>query len=161
VYQSLTLFIDQRLGQKVASSNFMTGRNYAIDYITLEPRLTWQKSTTSRFNLTAQYSQKDNVLGTELAIIQKLGADMTLNSMEKSSVQMEVNYYRIRYNGEGNNSLSFDMLEGLAGGNNFTWSASIQRSVAKNLQLNLIYNGRKPEDVKAIHSGGVQVRAMF
>jgi hypothetical protein len=74
---------------------------------------------------------------------------------------MEVNYYRIRYNGESNNSLSFDMLEGLAGGNNFTWSTSIQRSVAKNLQLNLIYNGRKPEDAKTIHSGGVQVRALF
>lgn len=160
-YQSLTLFVDQRLGQKVASSNFMTGRNYEIDYITFEPRLTWQQSTTSRFNLIAQYAQKDNALGNELAIIQKLGADVTLNSMEKSSVQMEVNYYRIRYNGESNNSLSFDMLEGLAGGNNFTWSASIQRSVAKNLQLNLIYNGRKPEDAKTIHSGGVQVRALF
>lgn len=160
-YQALTLFIDNRMGKKTASSNFLTGRNYQINYVTIEPKITWQQSTTSRFNLTAQFTEKDNVLGTELAIIQKLGAEMTLNSMEKSSVQMELNYYRIRYNGEGNNSLSFDMLEGLADGNNFTWSATIQRTVAKNLQLNLLYNGRKPEDNKAIHSGGVQVRAMF
>lgn len=160
-FQSITFFLDNRMGKKTASSNFLTGRNYQINYVTVEPKFTWQQSTTSRFNLTAQYTQKDNVLGTELAIIQKLGADMTLNSMEKSSIQMDVNYYRIRYNGEGNNSLSFDMLEGLADGNNFTWSATIQRTVAKNLQLNLIYNGRKPEDTKTIHSGGVQVRAMF
>ena len=160
-FHEVTFFLENRVGRRTANSDFLTGRNYDLHYFSVQPKLTWQPGTTSRFNLLAQYSEKENVLGSELVIIQKLGADITLNSMDKGSVQADVNFYRIRYNGGTNNSLSFEMLEGLNNGNNFTWSVSVQRTVAKNLQLNLIYNGRKPEDVRTIHSGGVQVRALF
>jgi hypothetical protein len=53
------------------------------------------------------------------------------------------------------------MLEGLRAGNNFTWGLAYQRKVAKNLQLNFTYNGRKSEDNSAIHSGGMELRAFF
>ena len=73
----------------------------------------------------------------------------------------EINYYKITYNGAINNSLAFDMLEGLNAGNNMTWSISVQRSIAKNLQLNLNYSGRKPDNMTTIHAGGMQLRAFF
>ena len=160
-YRTLTLFLEHQLGEKVVSSDYLNGRNYAIHYFSLSPRLSWQRNHVSRFQLIAQYSEKNNVIGTENAILQKLGTELVVNSMEKGSFQMEVIYHRIRYNGGSNNSLSFDMLEGLSGGNNFTWSANWQRTIAKNLQLNLNYNGRKPEGTKTIHAGGVQLRALF
>jgi hypothetical protein len=84
-----------------------------------------------------------------------------LNSAQKGSVQLTLNYIKIDYSGMGNSSLSFDMLEGLAKGTNFTWGATIQRTVAKNLQMNLTYNGRKPDQLAPIHTGGVQLRAFF
>lgn len=160
-YQAFTFLLDQRIGQKISASDFLSGRNYQIQYFVIDPSISWQQRNTGRFYLKAEYAEKTNKEGIESAIIQKLGVEGTLSSMGKSSLQAEINYYRIRYNGEKNNSLAFDMLEGLAGGNNFTWSASVQRTVAKNLQLNLIYNGRKSEDNNTIHAGGVQVRAIF
>ena len=60
-----------------------------------------------------------------------------------------------------NSSIAFEMLEGLKTGNNFTWGLSYQRKIAKNLQINFNYNGRKSEDTKAIHSGGMELRAFF
>jgi hypothetical protein len=156
-----TFFMENRYGKKVASSDFLSGRNYELIYYSLQPKFTWQPGTQARLNLTAQYSEKQNRQGSELVIIQKLGTDLTYNTTEKGSFQMEINYINIRYNRANNNSLSFEMLEGLTAGNNFTWSAGVQRTVAKNLQVNLIYNGRKPEDIKTIHSGGLQVRALF
>ncbi len=160
-FKEVTFFLENRTGKKVASSDFLTGRNYELKYVSFQPKITWQPNTRSRFNLLAQYSTKENVLGIEMTTIQKLGADITLNSAEKGSFIAEVNFFRIAYNGVANNSLAFEMLEGLSKGNNFTWSATVQRTIAKNLQLNLIYNGRKPEEVKTIHSGGVQLRAFF
>ena len=156
-----TFFMDSRYGKKIAASDFLVGRNYRLEYYSLQPKLTWQPSNKGRLNVTSQYAEKQNALGIETVVIRKLGVDFTLSSIEKGSVQGELNYYQIQYNGSGTNSLSFEMLEGLSPGNNFTWSAGIQRTVAKNLQVNLIYNGRKPENIKAIHSGGVQVRALF
>ncbi len=159
--RDFTFFMENRFGKKVASSDFLSGRNYELIYYSIQPKFTWQPNTHARLNMTAQFSEKQNRQGPELVIIQKLGSDLTYNTTEKGSFQLEVNYFNIRYNGANNNSLSFEMLEGLSTGNNFTWSVGVQRTVAKNLQVNLIYNGRKPETVRAIHSGGLQVRALF
>jgi len=53
------------------------------------------------------------------------------------------------------------MLEGLKPGVNYTWNVGYQRSISKNLQLSVQYNGRKSEGNKFIHSGGMEVRAFF
>ncbi|MDZ4823692.1 MAG: hypothetical protein SH856_09545 [Flavobacteriales bacterium] len=157
----VVLSCDNRVGEKSAASDFLSGRNYVIAYFSIEPKLTWQPGTSQRFSLLAEVAEKDNTAGQEFASILKFGGEATLSSVERGSLQASLNYYRIRYNSGDNNSLAFEMLEGLGTGNNFTWSASLQRSIAKNLQLTLLYNGRKPEEVKTIHSGGVQVRAVF
>jgi hypothetical protein len=156
-----TLFLESKAGERTASSDFLSGRNFVVRYYSLQPKLTWQPNTTARLNLLSQYADKKNVSGTETAVIRKLSSDVTFNSPEKGSLQAEVSFYAIQFNGEGNNSLAFEMLEGLSNGYNFTWSAGVQRTVGKNLQLSLQYNGRKPEDRSAIHSGGVQIRALF
>ena len=53
------------------------------------------------------------------------------------------------------------MLEALQQGFNTTWTFSVQRNLAKNLQLSLNYNGRKSQENNPIHNGGVQLRAFF
>jgi hypothetical protein len=156
-----TLFIESRLGQRGASSDFLAGRNFDINYYSLQPKITWQPNTKARLNLLAQFADKRNTTGPESAVIRKLSSDLTLNSPEKGSIQAEVSFYAISFNGEGNNSLAFEMLEGLSSGFNFTWSAGAQRTIGKNLQLGLQYNGRKPRDRAPIHAGGVQIRAIF
>ena len=59
------------------------------------------------------------------------------------------------------NALSDEMLEALQQGFNTTWTFSVQRNLAKNLQLSLNYNGRKSQENNPIHNGGVQLRAFF
>jgi hypothetical protein len=161
VVGDFTAFLESKLGTRTASSDFLSGRNFEVQYYSLQPKITWQPNTKARLNLLSQYADKKNVSGTETAVIRKLSSDITFNSPEKGSLQAEVSFYAIQFNGEGNNSLAFEMLEGLSNGYNFTWSAGVQRTVGKNLQLSLQYNGRKPEDRSAIHSGGVQIRAIF
>lgn len=160
-FKEWTFFLDEKLGKRVASSDFLSGRNYELIYFSIEPKITWQPGNQGRLNLLSQYTEKNNRLGSELVVIRKIGADFTFNSIGKGTVRAELNYYLISYNGNSNNSIGFEMLEGLNAGNNFTWTIGVQRTVAKNLQLNLTYNGRKPEGVSTIHSGGVQVRALF
>jgi len=56
---------------------------------------------------------------------------------------------------------AYDMLEGLQNGKNTTWNLSAQRNLGSSMQLSLNYDGRKSENTKAIHTGGVQFRAYF
>ena len=67
----------------------------------------------------------------------------------------------IKYDGNQNSALGFEMLEALKPGINYTWTLGYQRSVSKNLQISIQYNGRKSETTKMIHSGGMEVRAFF
>jgi hypothetical protein len=157
------LSVESNLGKKGSLSDFLSGRNYSIDYNTIKPEITWQPNNGTRLALSAESTQKTNEedLGGEEAEVLDIGFEGRFNKVSKGSFQVTFNAIKIDYNGSGNNSLSFEMLNGLQPGQNFTWSASIQRNIAENLQLNLIYNGRKSEDDNAIHSGDVQVRAFF
>lgn len=159
--QDIAFASEQRLGVRDVSSDFLSGRNYSLQYTSIKPSIIWQPQTSSRFNLNGEYSEKENTLGIERAKVLSYGAGFTLNSIEKGSLQGGLKFYNIQYNGDGNTSLAFDILEGLNVGFNATWNIIIQRTVAKNLQLSLTYDGRKPQGIPAIHAGGVQLRAFF
>ncbi|MBL7943987.1 MAG: hypothetical protein JNM00_14555, partial [Flavobacteriales bacterium] len=153
-------------GIRSAASDFLTGRNYRIEYLSLQPGITWQPvgsatGINGRFSLLGEWTDKSNTSGSEKATIARLGAEAILSGADKGNLQLGLNYYVITFNSDTNNSLSFDMLEGLSAGNNITANATWQQSLANNLQLTLLYNGRKTGDNKVIHSGGVQVRAIF
>jgi hypothetical protein len=156
--------VEIRQGTRSQGSDFLIGRNFVIDYTSTKPKLTWQPKPTNRWSATGEYTEKStratDTAG-ERATILKAGVEGTVSSLEKGSLQISVEYLNIRYNGEGNSSLAFEMLEGLNAGNNFVWSAGLQRTVAKNLQLNLTYNGRRPDSQRVIHTGGLQLRAFF
>lgn len=153
-----------RAGTRSQGSDFLIGRNFVIDYTSAKPRITWQPKPTNRWSATGEYTEKSTRATDtpkETAVIVKAGFEGTVSSLEKGSLQVTVEYLNIRYTGEGNSSLAFEMLEGLNAGDNFVWSAGVQRTVAKNLQLNITYNGRRPEGQRVIHTGGLQLRAFF
>lgn len=144
-------------------SDFLEGRNYEIKYDEIEPSVSYQPNTSFRGTLKFRYTEKDNApdFGGEKAILQDLGIELRYNQVSKGSFLAQINMVNIRYSGEGNSSLTYEMLEGLRSGTNFTWTVSYQRTLGKNIQLNLNYNGRKSEELDAVHSGGVQLRAFF
>lgn len=161
LFDQWTWSAESRVGDKDLASDFLTGRNYRLISVQTEPRITWQPDNTKRFSLTGRWSEKNNISGTERAQILSYGAEFNWNSLKKGLFQGGVQFFRIQYNGQNNTSLAFDMLEGLISGFNATWNIGLQRTVTNNLQLNLTYNGRKSGDIRAVHAGGVQLRAFF
>ena len=69
--------------------------------------------------------------------------------------------FRIKFEGNPNSVVGYQMMEGLKAGKNMTWSLNFQKRIFKYLDLNLAYLGRKSEQNKAIHTGTVQLRASF
>lgn len=159
----VTSILLMRDENKEVSSDFLTGRNFAIRSRLLEPEVQWQPSNRFRLTVKGRYESKENSedFGGETARIIDLGASVRFSDPGKGLLEASFNGIDITYDGLANNTLSFEMLEGLQPGQNATWSLSLQRSISRSLQLNLLYNGRKSPELQAVHVGSVQLRATF
>ncbi len=147
-------------GNKLVEADYTSGRNFDINYIMIKPSFIIQPTTSFRFSIDTRYSEKINIAGEE-SYVGELGFKLKYNQASKGSFQSSFSYLAINYIGDENSALGFEMLESLKPGNNFTWNIGYQRSVSKNLQISIQYNGRKSESNKTIHSGGMEVRAFF
>lgn len=152
-----------QIGTKESNADYTAGRNYLLSYYFLQPSFIFQPNTSFRVTLDGKYADKQNAdeFGGEKALVAEIGSTFKFNQAEKGSLQGGIKLVQIDYNGNENSALGFEMLEGLRTGTNYTWNLSYQRSVSRNLQLSLQYNGRKSENNRTIHSGGMELRAFF
>lgn len=143
------------------SENFAS-KNYNFDETRFNPKLSYLFNDNSRFDLFYQHASKDNTIGSlESLKQQKYGASFSLANKEKGAVNGEFNFFSNTFIGNANTPVSYQMLEGLQPGKNFTWSLLAQKKLTNFLDLNLSYFGRKTETSKTIHTGSVQLKAYF
>ncbi len=154
---------EAKWGEKTSEADFVTTRNFDIDYYSIMPKLTFQPGVSYRIAVLYEHKEKVNTpdLGGEVATHQKAGIESRFQKVGKGSLLLEIAYIRIAYNGILNGSIDYEMLEGLQAGDNGTWQATYQRNIGKYLQLNVSYNGRSSEGSKSIHTGTVRMRAYF
>jgi hypothetical protein len=158
-----TADIESEQGRIRSASDILSGRTYVIDQQGLKPRVTWQPNTSLRAIAFFKYTEKKNLpeFGGEMAILQDLGLEFRYNTAGKGSFLVTANVVDIEFTGVVNTSLGNELLNGLRPGTNLTWSATIQRNLSNNLQVDLTYNGRRSEGLPVVHVGGAQVRAFF
>jgi hypothetical protein len=99
--------------------------------------------------------------GNEKAFLNDLGIEIRRSKRDKGLLNAEIHFVNIKYNGQSNSTIGFEMLEGLQSGRNVTWKIGFQKKMSNNLQLSVSYNGRQSEDNRAIHTGSMQMRAFF
>jgi len=143
------------------SENFAS-RNYIIDEVRLQPKLSYLFNENARFDVFYQYTTKDNTVGNMETLMQNnYGLSFTYNNAQKIALNGEVNFFDNTFEGNANTPVSYQMLEGLQPGKNFTWSLLAQKKLTTYLDLNLNYFGRKTETSKTIHTGTIQLKAYF
>lgn len=159
----ITVNLDVKKGTRASGSEFLTTRNYNIGYYELEPRFIYQPGATFRLALSYNFANKQNKpdFGGQRSTNQNAGIEVKYNQLNKGSLQLKFNYINIDFSDSPNTPLAYEMLEGLRPGQNMTWNLTYQRNLGSNLQMNLTYDGRRAQDVKTVHTGGMQLRALF
>lgn len=150
-------------GNKDFSSQLFAERNYSISYYELAPELGYQFSTDLKATLKANLKKQKNleVFGGEKTLNSSLGAELRYNLVKRGTLNSQFTFINNKFEGANNSSVAYELLEGLQPGKNLTWALGFQRTISNGIQLNFTYEGRKSNEVKAIHTGGVQVRAYF
>jgi hypothetical protein len=143
------------------TDNFIS-RNYKINAAEVEPKISFLYNDNNRFSVFYHYKNKKNRLESfETLQQQKIGIDYYYISKTKSQISANINMFINDFTGDTNTPVAYQMLEGLQAGKNFTWSLLFNKKLNSYLNLNLNYLGRKSENSKTIHTGNVQLKAIF
>lgn len=150
-------------GIKNTIADYTSGRDYSINYSWFKTSISYQPSTNFRVTLDGRIVRKINELPVEgeSCDIKDIGTTFKYNQTDKGSLQGSIKLLKIDFEGTENSAVGFEMLEALRPGINYTWSFGYQKTVSKNLQLTIQYLGRKSENTRIIHTGGMELRAFF
>ena len=146
------------------ASDFLESRNYLIKEKLMAPEISWQP--TNKFRITGKYSMIDrkNVLlegNGESAKVNEFSLNLRHSKIQRSTLSANVTYSKIKFDGEVNTAVGYELLQALQPGNNVLWSANWQFKIASGLHLQFNYNGRKSLGTQVIHTGRMQVNALF
>jgi hypothetical protein len=91
----------------------------------------------------------------------ELGAELTYTPAGNTAVRSKFSWIEVDFNGKPNSPVGFAILNGLQPGRNLLWNISVDRQIARNLQLRFSYEGRKTGVNQPVHVGRMQVSALF
>jgi len=97
----------------------------------------------------------------EEAYLNTYALELKYNQTEKGSLTGRFDFIQVVSNSEQYSSVTYEMLNGLNIGDNYTWELSYQRNLNSNIQISINYNGRKSSTSNIVHLGGAQIRAYF
>ena len=158
-----TLSLQQKIAQYSLATPSFNNRNYNISSLQTSPQFTYTAGTRFRISAAYNFSQQKNEAqyGGEKSISNALVTEAKFNSFSNTSLSASLIFNNINFTGLTNTTVSYIMLNGLLPGKNWLWSLSLTKRLINNLEITIDYNGRKPGDTKAIHTGTMGVRALF
>ena len=145
---------------KNTTENF-EDRSYQIYSKEFKPELTFKLKTNSNLAVNYEYKDKQDPSKTNVLQIQKLGATYQFSGVKKGALFISYDRYQNSFSGVENTPLSYQMLEGLQVGKNSVWTLTVQKKLTAQLHLNINYSGRKSENNTTLHTGSIQLRALF
>ncbi|CAM1341629.1 hypothetical protein [Tenacibaculum amylolyticum] len=140
----------------------LVNRNYKLKNAEVNPKLTFLYNKDHRLSAFYQFTRKENVLvGAEKLRQQKIGLEYYYLNKKQNQIAANFNMFLNNFDGNANSPVGYQMLEGLQVGRNFTWDVLFNQKLNSFLNLSLNYFGRKSEGSRTIHTGTVQLKAIF
>ncbi|SHO65284.1 hypothetical protein [Algoriphagus zhangzhouensis] len=160
-----TLRILASQGNRLSSSDFLSNRNYRVNQKSIGPEFIWQPSPNLRGTASYSFTGKENLDNLEFdekAQIHQTGLDFRYAKAIKTTINANLKWIEISYNGEMNSPVGYEMLQALTPGTNITWTLNWLQKIGEGLQLNMVYEGRNSQGLdRIVHVGRMQVTALF
>ena len=146
---------------KLETENF-NNRNYEIDVIAFQPKISYVLNNDNRFSAFYHMKNKENTLAEfEKLKQQKIGVEYFYTGKSTSQFNANFTTFFNDFSGNPNSPVGYQMLEGLQEGTNYTWTFLWNKKLNSFLNVNLNYKGRKSLNSKTIHTGTVNLKAVF
>lgn len=165
VSHSFTLEVTSKKGinELLNQAAAFTNRNYKLDIVSVEPRITFIQGTKFRFVTGYKFEQKKNQpkYGGEKSLSNSINIESKYNILQNSSINGRFTYNNIDYKSKPNTTVSYIMLDGLLPGKNYLWALGLTKRLLNNLELTFQYDGRKAGVARTVHIGRASIVALF
>ena len=163
ISRSVLITLNGKKGQNELATPQFANRNYKLSIYNAEPFVTFIKGTTFRIAGGYKFETKKNspLFGGEKSVSNSINLDSKYNILQNSSLTGKFTFNNIGYNYPANTTVSYIMLDGLLPGKNFLWSVGFSKRLLNNLEINLLYDGRKAGSSKTVHLGRAAITALF
>ncbi|WP_299833567.1 hypothetical protein [uncultured Tenacibaculum sp.] len=149
-------------GENILDTENFANRNYNLVNKTVHPKLSYLFNRDHRFSFFYQLKDKKNTIaGLEMLNQHQVGLNYFYVTKKKNQISADFSMFVNDFEGSANSPVGYQILEGLQAGRNFTWNALFNQKINSFLNLSLNYFGRKSENSRAIHSGTIQLKAIF
>ena len=146
---------------KLETENF-NNRNYEINVVALQPKISYVLNNDNRFSAFYHMKNKENILAEfEKLKQQKIGVEYFYTGKSTSQFNANFTTFFNDFSGNPNSPVGYQMLEGLQEGTNYTWTFLWSKKLNSFLNVNLNYKGRKSLNSKIIHTGTINLKAIF
>lgn len=161
--RAFTIDINSKRGFNALYTPSFANRNYELDIYNIEPRLVFIQGTKFRLVTGYKFDNKRNkpAYGGEKSTSNSINIETKYNVLQNSSIAGKFTFSNIDYKAPANTTVSYIMLDGLLPGSNYLWSLDLTKRLLNNLELNFVYEGRKPGNARIVHIGRVSARALF
>ena len=152
------------LADRLSNSDYLKGRNYQIVDTKMGPSMAWQPKPAFRLTTSFNYGLSEQSNLTEngsYSLLNEISSELRIGTASKFVFNALVKYTTIEFKGDEQTPVGYELLKGLRPGNNYSLVLSWQQRLVNGLQIQLFYEGRKPENVDIIHSMRAGVSALF
>lgn len=157
----LAEFMAKTTKNELFTENF-NNRNYNINSNEIQPKVSFLYNNNNRFSAYYHYILKENKLADfERLQQQKIGLEYYYADENQNQVSANFTLFFNDFSGNTVSPVAYQMLEGLQNGRNYTWNILFNRKINSYLNFNLNYLGRTSENSRTIHTGSIQLKAIF
>ncbi len=163
-----SLELETGIGKRFTTTKNFPTRNFDIRFVETSPKINWQASRKLRFTLGYQYKYKrnftDSITINSKVNYHKLTAENRWNLKNRNNLNLKLDLIGISQKNTGdipNFTANYELLESLNPGFNAVWQAFFTYYIFKDMELSITYEGRAPANSPLIHTGRVQIRALF
>jgi len=142
-------------------SAMMQTRCYTILQHTVSGNIQLQFSNAYFASVNYAWGYKRNLEGEEYVRTHDLKATFNYKMLKRGVLSATLQYVGIRGQVSGESAVAYQLLNGLAVGQNVLWGVDYQCSITDYLQVSLQYEGRKAQGKRSVHTGGLSIKAHF
>ncbi|MCF6180520.1 hypothetical protein [Lutibacter sp.] len=155
-------YISGNQSKNTTNSLNYSNRNFKLKNYSFAPKLSYYYNRNVYFSMFYEYKNKENLIqNLEALQLNKFGFEFNSANNTKNSLKITLNLFNNKFKGNANSPVGYQMLEGFQVGKNYTWSFLFHRKINSYLHLNINYLGRKSETSNTIHTGSIQLKAIF
>lgn len=146
---------------KNALSEYFSTRNYTITGRTAQQSIKYVSLRQHSVEAIYKAAKLANTQGDEQLKSHLISIKTNLALAAQGSIMLTCSYVANNFDGTQQTAVAYEMMKGLQSGKNIVWEISARKRLSKFFELELGYNGRYLNSGGIVHSGSMQVRALF